>query len=361
MPVMSRSRPILESGTQGRARRRRIAWSLVMVAMLSVLVIPPPVWATNWDGTNPGATACGDGSHTVYTLKSASILSASGAQIGRVDLRQSVYCGTVWSRVCNLTSSSISSREKLITYDTPNGTGSTTYTETDTLSKKGGATECGWSKQYNDRPAFKARGELSYGGSWRIASTLQSNAYNQFDGNFPNSPFSCDETAGDYCHRWPTNANGTPVTRQYAFDSTMYQLPADPIGDINDVLAGYEALSGGSPNWDTAPVGQEDVLFYVYNDSTDRAYARALSSYRSTAPQIYLTGYVKFNKAQLGGSTDYHALVCHEFMHILGFLHVTTDPYVGSKATCMGAEHNAPAIDDKWLIPQVYATPLFGE
>jgi hypothetical protein len=225
----------------------------------------------------------------------------------------------------------------------------------------GGATDCGWSHQYNDRPAFRAYGELYYGGKWVAGSTLTSNTYNQFDDNWTYWPNSCNNTAGYYCHRWPTNADGTPVTKTYAFDLvSMNRLPSNPMGDTNTVVAAFQALPGGSPNWSLTPEGVEDVLFYAYNDTNDRAYARSQSTYQLPFPQIYYSGYTKFNQAQLGGSTDYRALVCHEFMHILGFEHITSGQYVGSKATCMGMEHNAPAIDDQWLIPKVYATPLYG-
>lgn len=102
------------------------------------------------------------------------------------------------------------------------------------------------------------------------------------------------------------------------------------------------------------------MLFYAYDDPNDRAYARARSDWLSSFPQYFYWGYVKINEARVSGA-NYKPLACHEFMHILGFLHVTEDAYVGSKATCIGAEYNAPAIDDEWILKKVYATPLVGE
>ena len=81
--------------------------------------LPGTALALPYDGTNPGATECGDGSHSVYVLAEAFIFSGAGNQIGRVELRHSPYCATVWSRVYNETNDWVDVREKLITYTSP--------------------------------------------------------------------------------------------------------------------------------------------------------------------------------------------------------------------------------------------------
>jgi hypothetical protein len=90
------------------ARRKVLRWraaNAAIILTLSSFVMAPPVQAMPYDGTNPGATPCGDGSHPVTILDTAIIYGGNGNRIGRVELRQSAYCATVWSRVYNETSS----------------------------------------------------------------------------------------------------------------------------------------------------------------------------------------------------------------------------------------------------------------
>jgi hypothetical protein len=328
------------------------------VAVASLAGSVTPAFALPYDGTNPGATACGDGSHAVDILSSANILSSTGTVIGRVELRQSVHCATVWSRVYNLTSSAVDARERLYTYDTPNDTTPTVYTETDRLSKKGGATDSGWSKQYRDRPAFLAKGEIFHGGAWRTATTKRSLMWAQFDGNYPNSPYTCDDTPGDYCHRWRTTSSGGPITIKYHLDQSLQNLENSPNSDIIDVLDAYEALSGPSPSWTRVTDGTHAVIFFEYNDPNDDAYARAQSIFQSAFPQYYNSGFVKINNATTGSSSNWNPLVCHEVGHVLGLMHITTGGFVGSRATCHGNEFQGPYIDDQFLLTEIYSTPL---
>ena len=337
------------------ARRLLVA---VTVAGASLVGSVTPALALPYDGTNPGATVCGDGSHTVYVLDSANILSSTGAVIGKVELRQSVHCATVWSRVYNFTSSAVDSRERLYTYDTPNDTTPTIYTETDRLSAKGGATDSGWSKQYRDRPAFLAKGEIFHGGAWRTAITSRSLMWAQFDGNYPNSPYTCDDTPSDYCHRWRTTSTGGPITIKYRLDPSLQNLENSPTSDISTVLEAYEDLSGGSPNWQITSLYDHAVIFFEYNDPNDDAYARAQSTFQSAFPQYYTSGFVKINNAKTGSSSNWNPLICHEVGHVLGLMHITTGGIVGSKATCMGGEFQGPYIDDQFLLTRIYSTPL---
>ena len=243
------------------------------------------------------------------TLSSANILSATGTVIGKVELRQSVHCATVWSRVSNFTSNAVDSRERIYLYDTPNDTTATIHTETDRLSAQGGATDSGWSKQYRDRPAFQAKGEIFHGGAWRTATTKRSLMWAQYDGNYPNSPYTCDDTPGDYCHRWRTTASGGPITIKYHLDQSLQNLRNSPNSDIIDVLDAYEALSGPSPSWTRVTDGTHAVIFFEYNDPNDDALARAQSIFQSTFPQYYNSGYVKINNATTGASSNWNPLV----------------------------------------------------
>jgi hypothetical protein len=344
---------------EGIVRFRRIA-SALLGASLWVGIAAGPASALPYDDTNPGATACGDGSHTVYVLDAANILSATGVVIGKVELRQSVFCATVWSRVYNLTSASVSVRETLITYDTPNGGGATSHTDTDTLQKKGTAPDSGWSHQFRDRPAFRAKGEILYQGVWRTGQTDRSNSYFQLDGKVPNNPNSCDNTATNKCHRWPTTGTGGPTTVTYAFDlASLGMLGSSPVNDWGQVLGRYTALAGGSPSFSAVPYGDEDYRVFAYNDVNDRAYARTHADFFASGVQYYFSGWTEINKPTTAGTTVWDNLACHEIGHLLGLNDLASVGVQGSLGGCMGnADHfQSPGPDDQLNLPAIYAAP----
>jgi hypothetical protein len=64
-----------------------------------------PASAAGYNDTSPGTTPCGDGSHAVDNLRSYYIRNSSSVVFGRVDIRYSSYCNTVWTRVVNMTGS----------------------------------------------------------------------------------------------------------------------------------------------------------------------------------------------------------------------------------------------------------------
>ncbi len=337
---------------------RTLRWRAASVAILlmaSSLVFAPPVLALPYDGTNPGATPCGDGSHPVTILDTAIIYSSTGARIGRVELRQSAYCATVWSRVYNESSSTFNLRETIILYSSPNVTGATSYPITDNSIPPGGSA---WSKQYRDRPAFRAKGEIYQGGAWRPAQTDPSLMWSQREGNYadspPTQPYTCGDAANP-CVRWRTNLDGTPITLYYLNSSSLQQLPGDPYGDINFILGKYTDLTGPAPN--LAPsVGTYQISNYAYNDPNDNAYARSLST--AGSDHYFYTGYTKYNIAATF-TAGYRPVECHEFLHILGFNHITVNGHTGSQATCMGHSYaTGPSIDDQYLLNQTYSAPV---
>lgn len=337
--------------------RGRRSISALVAASLAWATLAPPVSALPYDGTNPGATECGNGTNPVTVLESAPIMSGT-TRIGKVELRHSRSCATVWSRVYNETNAAVDVREKLIYYDTSNGAGATTNTETDTLQREGVSPDSGWSKQYRDRPAFRARGEIFHNGAWRWAQTDMVNGYNQFDGNFPNNPRTCDNTATNICHRWPTTGAGGPTTIYYAFQtSTLAILNTSPVTDWNQVTQAYEDLSGPSPNFSLTSLDNESYEIYAYDDSADTAYARTQTFFTTEGPQLYYYGYTKINDARNANVTSWDALACHEIGHLLGFLHVYEGAYRGSEATCMGYSHSRPQIDDQQFLTKIYPAP----
>jgi hypothetical protein len=342
---------------EGIVRLRRVVTAL-LGASLWAAIAASPAFALQYDDTNPGATACGDGSHPVSILDTANILSATGAIIGKVELRQSVFCGTVWSRVYNLTSISVSVRENLITYTTPNYGGAASHTVTDTLQKKGTAPDSGWSHQWKDRPAFRAQGQILYQGVWRVGQTKIANSFIQLDAD-GSDPVSCNNAAGKICHRWPTTSTGGPITIGYAFDlSTLSILPSSPISDWGQVLSRYTALGGGSPSFSGVSYGNEDYRVWAY-DADDGNYASTFNSFNSSGIQYYYYGWTKINRHTNLNTTVWDNLACHEVGHLLGLGDLNIPGGKASLGGCMGNANGfqGPGPDDQLNLPAIYAAP----
>lgn len=64
--------------------------SALMVGLAWALASPGPSLGLTWDGTNPGATVCGDTSHTIYTLGKRT----SASKLGNQGLPTPIYAGT---------------------------------------------------------------------------------------------------------------------------------------------------------------------------------------------------------------------------------------------------------------------------
>jgi hypothetical protein len=333
------------------ASRRLLVTTTVALAVLGLS--PTAAQALPYDGTNPANTVCGDGSHPRVTLNTQNI--TVGAQIvGRVELRQSVYCATVWTRVYNLTSNTLSAREHIYLYDSPNDTTPTIHTETDQISAGGSAT----SLQYRDRPSFQAFGELSFNGAWREAHTTRSLMYSQNASSYPLLPNSCDNTSGTYCIRWPT-PSGNPYTIKYRFEPSLQDFTTPPNSAITAVLEDYEDLSGPSPNFTLVTGSDYEVNYFKYNDD-DGARARTSTSSYSSSPRHIFAGYTKFNYLYGANTSNWNPTVCHETGHLLGFAHITYHQYdlEGSQATCMGGDFQGPHIDDQFLLDKIYSIAL---
>jgi hypothetical protein len=344
-----------------RAMKALSALTCSSVALMASLLFPGGVSALAYDGTNPGATTCGNGSHPVYVLATAYI-NYNGSTIGRVELRQSAYCATVWSRVFNYTTGSVQAHETITIYSDPNGSSPVSYTSTDTLSGSGGSTSSGWSNQYRDRPSFKASGEIYYAGAWRSATTNRAPAWTQDHASIPGEPYSCNNTTNHYCWRWPTAANGTSVFLKYWLNPYLGILPNgsgtyDARSDARYMFAQWESLDASNPFIDEASYNEDyDVLVATYTDDPS-IYARTWVFGYQTSPRYYYYSELKLNWNV--NWSDARGVFCHEIGHVEGLQHVYEGSVQGSKATCMGMGYTSgPYIDDESGLHTIYSQAL---
>ena len=356
--------------------RRSVVLATCAVMVMTVC-IPSSAYALPYDGTNPGASVCGNGSHPVVDLglrtdMSPGVTTAQPTNImygstviGTVEIRHSPYCGTVWARVTNLTSGSVQARETIWLYSTSNGGGTTiSQTETDTLTTHGST---GWSMQYRDRASFKAQGSIYYAGDWRTAYTVLTPAWNQYDGAFPSWPYGCDHTAARPCRRWPTTTNGgqiASVTRYYYIYYPVSHMPSgdyDVAPDVRSVFNQFNGIAAPNPFFFEAydPNSAQVSVFAYYEQGV---VARGGSS--TDASGYYVTGLIKLSTdAYWGDSNSNKRALCHEYDHLFGLKHVWEGPsggpdIVGSKATCIGAGYTGPYIDDVSALDSVYRSSV---
>jgi hypothetical protein len=90
-----------------RAFRRILALGGACALLAVSAALPNAgVRGSGYNDTNPLATPCGDGSHEVETLRSNFVVSSTNLVVGRVDIRYSSFCRTVWTRTVNMTGKS---------------------------------------------------------------------------------------------------------------------------------------------------------------------------------------------------------------------------------------------------------------
>ncbi len=352
---------------------RRISAVLLGVLGLGI-VSTGAVSALPYDGTNPVNTACGDNSHTIYTLGvqgpyntgdegDPTEILYNGILIATVEIRHSRYCATVWSQVHNYTGASAQVKEALVTFTDSNGAGRVEhwYPTVDTVA----AGQNGWSNQYRDRASFSAKGGIFYAGAWRYGETARSVAWVQRIAHFYDNPYACNHTPTSPCNRWPILSNGLSVTRHYFIAAGVHSMPktgggtVDVSGDVTFMFDQFNAVAASNPFFYNGTQSGSEVQVYSYFESG--IVARG-GGYDNNGDGLYETGELKLSTAVTWPSdgSDRGAL-CHEIDHLMGLDHIWWHNSagvnnVGSKASCLGMGSNSgPRIDDTSALADVYS------
>jgi hypothetical protein len=135
------------------ARAFTVALSAIL-ATAALAVRVSPVRAAGYDNTNPGATICGDGSHTVYTLRNFYV-SYGGLIYAELQVRWSPTCNTVWTRTVNrtghgngyATQRQLVSDEAIYVYNCPD-TSCIVHSQKEVGDVLPGTDDSGWSHQF---------------------------------------------------------------------------------------------------------------------------------------------------------------------------------------------------------------------
>jgi hypothetical protein len=356
-----------------------------ILALTGVGLLPNgSAMALAYDGSNPGVTPCGDGSHVTYDLglkTSTGGLSAdptpiysNGVKIGTVELRHSAYCATVWSKVTNLTNGPVDAKETIVLYSDSNGGGRTEYPypTTDHLTAAGGTTPAGWSNQYRDRASFSAKGAILYNGVWNWVETARVPAWVQYRASIPNNPYACDHTTAHPCERWPTKSPGISATYTYYVHPEVNQLPSGSgtytgaEADVDFMFGKFNAVPAPSPFFNKTSQNGFAIFVHNFQEPADPvthliAISRSGSSPVGQYGVYYSWGEIKFNSLYTGWGpqASMRELLCHEIMHVMGLYHVWEGSLVGSKATCIGMGYaTGPTIDDVSALNDVYNRAL---
>jgi len=189
----------------------------------------------------------------------------------------------------------------------------------------------------------------------------------------PSNPYACNHTTDHPCERWPSSSSGGSATFTYYVHPEVNQLPSASGGtytgaeaDVDFMFSKFNAVAAPSPIFNKSYVNGFAVIVHNVQEPRDPVTSLIAISRTGSGPVgqygvYYDWGDVKFNTlyTEWGSQQGMRELLCHEFMHLMGFYHVWDGSVVGSKATCIGKGYaSGPTIDDVSGLQAVYGIPL---
>ncbi len=310
--------------------------------------------------TNPGATPCGDGSHTVTNLRSYYFRTSSGSVIARLDMRYSAYCNTVWTRTVNLTSSRMTADSYVAVYSCPKDSCLVgTYKATGDVLP--GQNASGWSHQL-DLPAatslngarqpqaIRSVGWVTNGSVTALRVDMAREpmfTHLNYPEPWHNEPpyrdsdsdrFTCDNAA-DTCMSWGETSSGGPRTlqvfsgRQPPWDSrSCYGHGPGDHPAWNAVaadLAQLRSVRGRLHRRRLCPAGAEDRQRLRGQPNRRRAHHSRRNEREPNHPQDHQGAQrLTFDHACgttddgcTGSNNDDRPLIAHEWGHVYGLGH----------------------------------------
>lgn len=364
-----------------------------------VAALPAPVHASQYHGTDPTTTPCGDNSRPIKTWRSYYVRQStddnySGAILARIDIRYSRFCNTVWARIENLRTLSTSMSVQMRTYNCALES-CQVGTETSgfqTLSP--GSTT--WSDQLDlptgtlrggDRmpPTVEAVGWADIGVVTYMRATGREPVFTQWESNFSNHWYDRDngssrilscENTNEPCKSWGT-PGGSWATLSAEFATSFALDGVDEDQDLKNRISDWNYASQNAPLVTVCPgtcPGVEDILVYGLTSATMSAAGEAARDQHSG--NLITHAYARFNRSYKwdhgcgsegdgcqggGGGLDSRPILSHEWLHVLGFDHCDLDHGVMCHISARNgndmAEGNmfwTPQLRDVWGLEAAY-------
>jgi hypothetical protein len=269
------------------AARRRFGsvFAGVVLAASYLATSPPAVSAASYEGTNPKATPCWDGSHSVVVWRNYWIFGPGGIW-GRVQLIYSPYCNTVWTSVSNMTgvpasgsitygaAHTLTAQEEIIIYTCTKSTCSHRYSNLtgDVLKPYGSSPRTGWSNQLVvprgggdtingavQPPTVRAIGKLTLGSTTYTGDGLLEPLWTAQSGYFANESYnrgnswpnmSCDNDIDltqnppwDHrCNNWGETGSGGRLPLTYVVAPSVSALVRADVN--NTIVPAWNSVTG---------------------------------------------------------------------------------------------------------------------
>lgn len=401
-PRLGRRKP--PTGARNRTIPRSMSYLLAtLLAAQALASQATPARASVHHDTNPVTSVCGNGSHPVktwrsYYIRASNVNNNLGAIIGRVDIRYSKYCNTVWARVANLTgpghyggqSMSILGMAKIFTYNcalescdvasdssgysTLPASGHTVFSNQ--LDLPTGQLRSG------DRmpPTVEAEGWADVGANTYHRSSGREPVFTQWESNFSNQWWERDpgstrilscENNLEPCESWGLDG-GSWVTLQAEFLPSFALTGVDEDADLNNIIKKWNYASLNAPLVQVCSGScVEDIQVKgVFNlgspGSTSRDGSNGLLDHAvvsfDTAPTWDHGCGTEGDGCEGGGpGFDSRPVLSHEWAHALGFTHCDLDFGVMCHITANNDNDEAegtmfwtPQLRDVWGLKAAY-------
>jgi hypothetical protein len=336
-----------------------LAAALLLAFQASFVADAPIARASQWHNTNPTSTPCGDNSHPIKTWRSYYVRTGSGNSnsyagtiVGRIDIRYSRYCNTVWARAANLTNSSVSGMAKIFTYNCAEQSGCSVDNDVSGYTVLPDTNDTVHTNQLDlpigkllggDRmpPTVRAEGWIDTGPNTYSMNTGREPVFTQWESAFKNEPWervgssrilSCQNN-GEPCESWGT-PGGSWATIEAEFQPNFPLLVGvDAVQDMLNIMDKWNYASQNAPLVTRCTFSCTNAKITVRGQyglgnpgSTDRDGSNgllefAIATFDRSRTWDHSCGSEGNGCTDAENTQDIRPVLSHEWAHVVGFTH----------------------------------------